>query len=139
MKDTEEPEGLTMSLKPVELGVAKDGKQISSAVLVRNHEVQIRSKFTKSIEHKLGTFHEAVRLNGNITKLGDVLLEKSISLEGWREIFYQISTADTQEAKRKAFECARKDLVEKGCLEVKDDLYILKLHDAGQTGHNPDN
>ena len=77
-------------------------------------------------------------MNGNITKLGDVTLEKSVSLEGWREIFYRRSPADTHEAKRKAFERARKDLVEKGFLEVKDDIYTLKIHDAGQTGHDPD-
>ena len=57
---------------------------------------------------------------------------------GWT-IFYQRWTADTQEAKRKAFERTRKDLVEKGFLEVKDDLYTLSIHDAGQTGHDPDN
>ena len=138
MKDAEAPENLAMSLKSVELGVAKDGKQISSAVLIRNDEVQIRSKITSSIANKLKTFHEAVRVNGNITKLGDVILEKSVSLEGWREIFYRRSTADTQEARRKAFERARKDLVEKGFLEVNDDIYTLKIHDAGQTGHDPD-
>lgn len=34
MKDSEEPEDLKMSLKPVELGIAQNGKPISSAVLV---------------------------------------------------------------------------------------------------------
>ena len=139
MKDAEAPENLTMNLKSVELGVAKDGGQISSAVLIRNDEVQIRSKITVSIANKLKTFHEAVRVNGNITKLGDVMLEKSVSLEGWREIFYKRSTADTQDAKTKAFERARKDLAEKGFLEVCESLYILKVHDVGQTGHDPDN
>ena len=138
MKDAEAPENLAMSLKSVELGVAKDGRQISSAVLIRNDEVQIRSKITVSIANKLKTFHEAVRVNGDVTKLGDVILEKSVSLEGWRKIFYQRSIANTQEAKRKAFERARKDLVKDGFLEVKDDLYILRFHDAGQTGHDPD-
>jgi len=33
---------------------------------------------------------------------------------------------------------AQKNLVEKCFLEVKDDLYILSLHDAGQTGQHPD-
>ena len=56
-----------------------------------------------------------------------------------RTIFYQRWTADTQEAKQKAFERARKDLVKDGFLEVKDDLYILRFNDAGQTGHDPDN
>jgi len=55
-----------------------------------------------------------------------------------RTIFYQRWTADTQEAIRKAFERTPKDLVKKGFLEVKDDIYTLKIHDAGQTGHDPD-
>lgn len=139
MKDTEEPKDLAMNLKSVELGVAKDGRQISSAVLVRIDEVQIRSKITHEIANKLKTFHEAVRVNGNITTLGDVILEKSVSLQGWRKIFCKRSTADTQEAKRKAFERARKDLVEKGFLEVSDNIYTLRHHNAGQTGHDPDN
>jgi len=139
MKDAEAPENLAMSLKSVELGIAKDGKQISSAVLIRNDEVQIRSKITVSIANKLKTFHEAVRVNGNVTKLGDVILEKSVSLEGWREIFYKRSTADKQDTRRKNFERTRKDLVKDGFLEVKDDLYILKFLGAGQTGHDPDN
>ena len=116
MKDAEAPENLAMSLKSVELGVAKDGKQISSAVLIRNDEVQIRSKITVSIANKLKTFHEAVRVNGNITKLGDVTLEKSVSLEGWREIFYRRSTADTQEAKRKALSAREKILLKRAFL-----------------------
>ena len=126
MKDAEAPENLAMNLTSVELNVAKDGKPISSAVLVRNDEVSIRLKITASIANKLKTFHDAVRVNGNTTKLGDVMLEKSVSLEVWREIFYRRSTADTQEAKRKAFERARKGLVEKGFLEVIDNIYTLR-------------
>ena len=61
-----------------------------------------------------------------------------MSLDGWREIFYRRSPAGTQEAMRKAFERAREDLVEKGYLEVSDDIYTLKIHDAGQTRHDPD-
>ena len=107
-------------------------------MLVRNDEVQIRSKITQEIANKLKTFHEAVRVNGNVTKLGNVILEKSVSLEGWRGMFYRRSPADTQEAKRKAFERTRKDLVEKGFLEVNNNLYTLKIHDARQTGQKPD-
>jgi hypothetical protein len=46
---------------------------------------------------------------------------------------------DTQEAKQKTFERARKNPVEKVFLEVSDNIYTLKLHDAGQTGQDPDN
>ena len=107
-------------------------------MLVRNDEAQIRSKITQKITNKLKTFHEAVRVNGNVTKLGDVILEKSVSLEGWREIFYKRSTADKQDTRRKNFERTRNDLVKDGFLEVNDDIYTLKIHDAGQTGHDPD-
>ena len=128
-----------MNLKSVELGVAKDGKRISSAVLIRNDEVQIRFKITQKITNKLKTFHEAVRVNGNVTKVGDVILEKSVALEGWCEIFYKRSTVDKQDTRRKNFERTRNDLVKDGFLEVNDDIYTLKIHDAGQTGHDPDN
>ena len=40
---------------------------------------------------------------------------------------------------RKLLNARKKNLVEKGFLEVKDDLYILSFHDAGQTGQDPDN
>jgi hypothetical protein len=30
------------------------------------------------------------------------------------------------------------DLVGKGFLEVSDNIYTLRLHGAGQTGHDPD-
>jgi hypothetical protein len=72
-----------------------------------------------------------VRVNGNVTKLGDVILEKSVSLEGWREIFYKRSTADKQDTRRKNFERTRKDLVKDGFLEVSDNIYTLRFHDAG--------
>ena len=53
--------------------------------------------------------------------------------------FYRRATQDNAEAKRKAFERARKELVQKGYLEVYDDVYLLKSPEAGQTGHDPDN
>jgi len=39
----------------------------------------------------------------------------------------------------KSFLTRAKNPVEKVFLEVKDDLYILSFHDAGQTGQDPDN
>jgi hypothetical protein len=139
MKDSEEPEDLKMTLKPVELGIAQNGKPISSAVLVRNDEVSIRQTITKANARDLKTFHEAARELGTEMKLGDVLLERTVSLDNWRQVFYRRSTGDSPEAKRKAFERARKSLVHKGFLEVNDDIYILKFRDAGQAGHEPDN
>ena len=50
---------------------------------------------------------------------------EGLHLEDWRPVFYQMSTADNADSKRKAFNRARKDLTNKGELSVKDDLYLL--------------
>ena len=39
----------------------------------------------------------------------------------------------------KLLNARKKNLVEKGFLEVSDNIYTLRFHDAGQTGHEPDN
>ena len=70
--------------------------------------------------------------------LNEVVLEYRVSLENWREVFYRRATQDTAEAKRKAFERARKELVNKSLLEVDEDIYALKSPESGQTGHIPD-
>lgn len=46
-----------------------------------------------------------------------------LHLEAWRESFYRISTADTQDAKKKAFQRIRKDLAADGLVTVADDVY----------------
>ena len=53
-------------------------------------------------------------------------------------LHYQNNTADKQDTRRKNFERTRKDLVKDGFLEVSDNIYTLRFHDAGQTGHDPD-
>ena len=78
--------------------------------------MQIRSKITASIANKLKTFHEAVRVNGNITKLGDVTLEKSVSLEGWREIFYRRSPAIHKKQSEKRLSAREKILLKRAFL-----------------------
>jgi len=139
MKDAEEPEDVSLSLKTVEFGFSSEGKAISSAILVRNEDAVIRQKFTSANARDLRTFHEAAAEHNGVMKIGDVIVEKRVSLENWREIYNRRATQDNPDAKRKAFERARKSLVERGFLEVRDDIYTLKLHGAGQTGHEPDN
>lgn len=139
MKDAEEPEDVSLSLKTVEFGFSSEGKAISSAILVRNEDAVIRQKFTSANARDLRTFHEAAAEHNGVMKIGDVIVEKRVSLENWREIYNRRATQDNPDAKRKAFERARKSLVERGFLEVRGDIYTLKLHGAGQTGHEPDN
>lgn len=96
------------------------------------------STITPSIRRNLRVFREAAAEYNGTTKLNDVVLDYRVSLENWREVFYRRATQDNAEAKRKAFERARKELVQKGYLEVYDDVYLLKSPEAGQTGHHPD-
>lgn len=133
------PRSVPLSLKTVELGFSSKGKSISSAVLVQNEDAVIRQKVTRGNARDLRTFHEAAAEHNGVMKIGDVVVEKRGSLENWRQTYNARAIQDNPEAKRKAFERARKSLVERGFLEVRDDIYTLKLHDAGQTGHEPDN
>jgi hypothetical protein len=59
------------------------------------------------------------------------------SAVGWRS--FSRDRQRTHKKQSKKLLNAQKYLVEKGFLEVKDDLYILSFHDVGQTGHDPDN
>ena len=138
MKDVSEPEDLTFNLKSIHLGYAADGKAISSAVLERDETATIRPKITPAITRDLGVFREAATEHGGKITLNDVVLEYRVSLENWRDTFYRRASQENTESKRKAFERCRKSLVEKGFLEVDDDFYKLKLHEAGQTGQKPD-
>jgi hypothetical protein len=68
----------------------------------------------------LRAFWEAAAQSGQFDDDGEFL---GLALEPWREVFYRMHTGDNSEAKRKAFQRARKDLVDAGRLAVADDIY----------------
>ena len=137
-KDFEAPADLHLKLTSVELGTTSEGKPLTSAVLTKTDDPVARSTITPSIRRNLRVFREAAAEYNGTTKLNNVVLEYRVSLENWREVFYRRATQDNVEAKRKAFERARKELVQKGYLEVHDDVYVMKSPEAGQTGQKPD-
>ena len=138
VKDFEAPADLNLQLTSVELGITSDGKPLTSAVLTKTDDPVAHSTITPSIRRNLRVFREAAAEYNGTTKLNEVVLEYRVSLENWREVFYRRATQDNAEAKRKAFERARKELVQKGYLEVYDDMYLLKSPEVGQTGQIPD-
>ncbi len=73
---------------------------------------------------KLGmdSFREACRTHGGTDADGNFT---GVHLNNWRPVFYRMSPADTDTAKKKAFERARKDLIERGELVVADNIYRL--------------
>jgi hypothetical protein len=51
---------------------------------------------------------------------------RPVALDAWRSHFYAGCTADSADGKRKAFQRARRDLVEAGALRVRDDIYTIE-------------
>jgi hypothetical protein len=115
MKDAEPPSDVTFELQSVELS---DGA--SSAVLVETEARQAAKSLTRGQKLALDAFCEAAADSDAWGDDGEFL---GLSLEPWREVFYRMHTGDNAEAKKKAFQRARKELVEIGRLVVEHDVY----------------
>jgi len=110
----------------VTLGEDEDGDPITSCVIVPDFAPsQKERRLSPGMRLGLETFMAA---------LGDTEDGAVVHLEAWRDHFYCVSTADTSEAKKKAFLRARKDLVEAEILAVTNDFYALNP-DHRDTGH----
>ena len=71
----------------------------------------------------LKAYHQAAEVDGLLDEDGNFA---GMHLEAWRPKFYSLSTADSQDAKNKAFQRVRKDLVKLNQLSVADDIYRLQ-------------
>lgn len=110
----------------VTLGEDEDGDPITSCVIVPDFAPsQKERRLSPGMRLGLETFMAA---------LGDTEEGAGVHREAWREHFYCASTADTSEAKKKAFLRARRDLVEAEILVVTNDFYALNP-DHRDTGH----
>jgi hypothetical protein len=115
MKDAAPPAPIAFELETVQLG---DGA--SSAVLIQCDGAESVKPLTANQKLALRAFWEAAAHSGQFDDDGEFL---GLALEPWREVFYRMHTGDNSEAKRKAFQRARKDLVNAGRLAVADDIY----------------
>lgn len=79
-----------------------------------------RARMSAANQMALDTFLRAKRDAGVADDLAT-----SVHVEVWRKAFYASSTADNADAKKVAFQRARKALVEGGYLAVTDDFYRL--------------
>ena len=118
MKDAEEPAPITFEEIEMVVMEAKDtkrGKPVTSLALeeVEDSPREKTKPLTDVQQLGLNTFREAARKTGTL----------DVHLEVWREFFYRGHTGDKQDTKKKAFNRARKELVELGKLAVKDDIY----------------
>jgi hypothetical protein len=114
MKDAEPPATLAFTLNSVDLG-----NGASSAVLEQTEARHTEKPLTANQRLGQETFALAAA-TGDCWADGEFT---GLHRDQWREAFYAAHTGDSIEAKRKAFNRARQDLIELGRLAVADDVY----------------
>lgn len=129
-KDGGDGDTYAFGLAVVDLGVDEFGDPVTSCVIepvggtLTEHETggMPRAKgLTPKQRLDLESLVSAAREHGVAAEDERVL---GVHVETWRKNYYSTSTADTPDAKRKAYERARKALVEAGLVVVHDDHYM---------------
>lgn len=122
MKDAPEPPPIHFSLMSIELGTGQDGKQITSAALrpMGDFSSDVVQKMSENQLLGLNSYEAAVKAVGALNSDG---IFAGLHLDDWRDQFYRKHTGDSIDTKRRAFNRARKDLVELRRFKVEDDMY----------------
>ena len=118
MKDAPDFGDLNFLLMPYDLDV--DGTDFQSCYL---QEV-VKSERPLQLKD-----NPKLALDTLISGTKDNVPQGSLHLEEWRRLFYAGHTGDNEDTKKKAFLRARKSLVDKGFVEVTDD--ICSVRDSG--------
>ncbi len=124
-KDGRDGETHYFRLSVVEIGIDEDGDAITSCVVVPEEAPTSPGAKPLNAIQKLAmeSFREACRSNGSVDAGGNFL---GINREAWRPVFYRLHVeAPSDEARRKAFERVRKELVERGELVEENNVYRL--------------
>ncbi len=124
-KDGRDGETHYFRLNVVEIGIDEDGDAITSCVVVPEEAPTSPGAKPLNAIQKLAmeSFREACRSNGSVDAGGNFL---GINREAWRPVFYRLHVeAPSDEARRKAFERVRKELVERGELVEENNVYRL--------------
>lgn len=108
-KDGEDGAGQPFQLEVVHLGLDEDGDPITSCV-IKQGGAPVSKPLSPALQRGMESFNAAAT-------------DGKASLENWRQVFYQSSTGDTLEGKKKAFQRVRNQLVELGRLVAKNDVY----------------
>ncbi len=135
MKEAEEPDPMTFEMEVVSTGRAyDDGRPIDTLVPVLT-EKNIRQKdrpLTRRQEDLLRALRIAIRdhgveLSDEIKRREGIIEGKGCTLEEWREEAYKVIDADTTEAKKKAFQRGRKDLIQRDILHFFADTCFVPV------------
>lgn len=124
-KDGKDGASFPFRLEVVQMGIDEEGDEITSCVIEKTEVT--KSQYVKPLTDAqnlgLNAYCEAAKQDGLLDDEGNFA---GLHLEAWRTRFYTLSTGDTQDAKKKAFQRARNDLVKLGKLTVSNDIYRLQ-------------
>lgn len=123
-KDGKDGEAHRFILQVVEVGTDEDGDAITSCVVLPDSSLPATYEKPLTDNQKLGlqSFREAAAAHGGVDDQGNFI---GLHLSNWRPVFYRMSPADNDSAKKKAFERVRKDLIGRGRLMVENNVYRL--------------
>lgn len=141
MKDDEPTEDLVFEVSQQPIGWFDDeGVEINSLILNLTSDVPVNKVKRLTVNQKLAIDCLKALIDS----------DKGVHIDHWRDKFYEGCAADTNEAKRKAFQRARTDLISKKKIKTKNDYYTfdgeLSIHNLadprlvfsnnGTAGHN---
>lgn len=127
MKDAEPPATSSYTLNNTEIGTAKDGEPITSAVLSYANNIKDDNDALTPSQRLAVAAYVAAAASAECWRDGAFI---GLHAELWRSEFYAHHTGDGQEAKKKAFQRVRSDLVNGNKMEVRDDVYTAKCNDT---------
>ena len=96
------------------------GEDAKSAVLRGADKPERQDRLTPAQKLALATYETAANAHGQWDGNGF----RGVHVDHWREAFYVKHTGDNADAKRKAFQRVRNDLVAAGAMTVADDVYL---------------
>ena len=123
----------SFTLESVSLGFDEDGDEIRSAVAVPAGTVAKHKDLTAGQRQAINSYRDACKAGEGIASADGFI---GLHGEKWRDYFYRTSTADTPEAKKKAFQRARTELVHSGLATVENDVY--RVTDPSATVYEAD-
>ena len=104
------------------------GRLMTSAVAIPDDSADVPTfkseKLGPAVQLALDIYCRVACDSGNWHTEDDMV---HVQLEDWRKVFYEKSTASTEDAKRAAFHKARKKLEECGILTVEDGVYTIEV------------
>ena len=115
MKDAPDFDDLNFLLIPYDLDV--DGTEFQSCYL---------EEFARSERPARLSANQKLALDTLLSGTKDNVPQGSLHLEDWRSLFYAGHKGDNEDTKKTAFLRARKFLVDKGFVEVTNDIYSIR-------------